>query len=312
MKDGKILKWNFKVGDKVIAGDVIAEIQTDKSTVGFEIQDDGFIAQLLAQEGNSDVEVGQPIVVIARKKDNVAAFQNYTPDSESKEDAKEEEQEEEGEAPAKPSTGKQSRENREEKEHSGQSNRQQQDNEEQEEEGSRQRDTQQASRQRNDGERVFITPYARKIAKEKGIDFNNIQGTGPFGRIKSDDIMNAKPQQAQTRSDRPDQQKPSSDRQGQTAGRQAAGTPAGKFQDMPLSQMRKVIATRLQESKQQIPHYYVTMEIKMDKLLSLRKTVNEDMKEKISVNDFIIKAASLACKAVPEANSQWLGDKIRR
>lgn len=76
--------------------------------------------------------------------------------------------------------------------------------------------------------------------------------------------------------------------------------------------MRKVIAERLQESKQNVPHYYVTMDIRMDKVMALRKTINEDLKEKISMNDFIIKAASLACKAVPEANSQWLGDKIRR
>lgn len=78
MKDGKILKWNYKVGDKVTAGDTIAEIQTDKSTVGFEVQDDGYIGQILAPEGNQDVEVGKPVVVIVKKKDSVAAFSNYT------------------------------------------------------------------------------------------------------------------------------------------------------------------------------------------------------------------------------------------
>jgi pyruvate/2-oxoglutarate dehydrogenase complex dihydrolipoamide acyltransferase (E2) component len=78
MKDGKIIKWNVKIGDKVTAGDVIAEIQTDKSAVGFEVQDDGYIAQILAKEGGESIEVGKPVVVIAKKKDSVSAFQNYS------------------------------------------------------------------------------------------------------------------------------------------------------------------------------------------------------------------------------------------
>ena len=153
---------------------------------------------------------------------------------------------------------------------------------------------------------MFITPFAKKIAADKGVDYTSIDGSGPRGRIVAKDVLNSKPKQAESRDQAADR-KPEAQSKTQ---QQAA--PAGKFTDSPVSQMRKVIAERLQESKQNVPHYYVTMDIRMDKVMALRKTINEDLKEKISMNDFIIKAASLACKAVPEANSQWLGDKIRK
>ena len=159
-----------------------------------------------------------------------------------------------------------------------------------------------AAAPRQSGERVVATPYAKVIAGQKGIDIAQVQGTGPRGRVKAADVDSFTP--SATKSAPSQTQKP--------AAAQTAAPAGASFEDLPLTNMRKVIGQRLTESKQNLPHYYVTMEIKMDKLLALRKTINEDLKEKVSVNDFIIKAASLACKAVPEVNSQWHGDFIRR
>ena len=222
MKDGKILKWNYKIGDKVAAGDVIAEIQTDKSTVGYEVQDDGYIAQILAKEGGEAIDVGKPIVIVSKKKDSVAAFQNYSPSEEGEEEI-EVEYEEEVEV-------------------SGQSK-------------SPSQASQGQSSPRREGERIIATPYAKTLAREHKVDLSHISGSGPHGRVKAQDVLQAKSQQATPRETKPKEASTS----------QTLAT--GPFQDLPLSQMRKVIGQRLTESKQNLPHYYVTMEIKMDKLI---------------------------------------------
>lgn len=222
MKDGKILKWNYAVGDKVVAGDCIAEIQTDKSTVGFDIQEDGYVAAILANEGEGAIEVNQPIVVLTTKKDSVAAFQNYTPGDDAGEevveDAEEDvEDEEETVVSSKP-----------------------------------QRNAQASS---NDGGRIIASPFAKAIARENKIDLSTVTGSGDRGRITADDVLKAK-----------SQPKPVEKKQPQKT-QTVTQASSGSYQEIPLSQMRKVIGQRLTESKQNLPHYYVTMEIKMDKLL---------------------------------------------
>ena len=299
MKDGKIIKWNVKIGDKVLAGDTIAEIQTDKSAVGFEVQDDGYIAQILAKEGVDSIEVGEPIVVITKKKDGVSAFANYSNQSSDKGDTKPSQQVEHSQetASSEQKTDKKEQQQAETSSHQNSS--------------SEKRHVSEHSAPRQQGERVIASPYARTIAKEKNIDLSSISGTGPNGRIKAADVLNAKP--AQPESQREPSRQNESKKEAPSKGDHKSATTSNKaYVDQPLSQMRKVIGQRLTESKQNLPHYYVTMEIRMDKLISLRKQINEDLKEKISVNDFIIKAAALACKLVPEVNSQWLGDNIRR
>lgn len=144
--------------------------------------------------------------------------------------------------------------------------------------------------------RVFASPLARKLAEEKGIDLTSVRGTGPEGRIISGDMKVDVPVQPTP------QVSP------------AITDPAGQFTDLPLSNIRKVIAKRLLESKQSIPHYYLSVDIRMDDILELRKELNEfgQGEFKISVNDFIIKASALSCKQVPEANSYWMNDFIRQ
>jgi pyruvate dehydrogenase E2 component (dihydrolipoamide acetyltransferase) len=287
MKDGKIIKWNVKIGDKVTAGDVIAEIQTDKSAVGFEVQDDGYIAQILAKEGGESIEVGKPVVVIAKKKDSVSAFSTYTGESNEPEEPKGQ-------------SGGSSGQSTEAKQESGSSEgRQPKEQQAQQQAQTRSQSKSSDARPRQDGERVVATPYAKLLAKEKGLNIHEVEGSGPNGRIKAEDVLSFKPRAAEPK------------KQGQVEGKRGVAAGGKGYVDQPLSQMRKVIGQRLTESKQNLPHYYVTMEIRMDKLLKLRREVNEDLKDKLSVNDFIIKAAALACKVVPEVNSQWTGDNLR-
>ncbi|KAF8140149.1 pyruvate dehydrogenase [Boletus edulis] len=149
------------------------------------------------------------------------------------------------------------------------------------------------------GDRIFASPIAKKIALEKGIPLAKIKGTGPDGRIIRDDVERYQPP-APTPSALPDATPASSD-----------------YIDIPVSNMRKVIGMRLTQSKQELPHYYLTVEINMDKVLKLREVFNKtlgdkDKAAKLSVNDFILKAVACALKDVPEANSAWLGDIIRQ
>ncbi|CAG5122318.1 unnamed protein product [Candidula unifasciata] len=148
------------------------------------------------------------------------------------------------------------------------------------------------------GARVFATPFAKTIAAEKGIDLKAVAGSGPDGQVRAADVLQATP--------------------GVSVPGVAAVAPATSqsFVDFPLSNMRQVIAKRLTLSKQTIPHYYLTTEINVERILSIRKDLNASLEKKglkkISVNDFIIKASALASKKIPEANSSWMGDFIRQ
>ncbi|KIJ21635.1 dihydrolipoyllysine-residue acetyltransferase [Paxillus involutus ATCC 200175] len=152
------------------------------------------------------------------------------------------------------------------------------------------------------GERIFASPIAKKIALEKGIPLAKIKGTGPEGRIIREDVERYQP---------PAPTSPTA------ASSPGSSAPQPEYTDIPVSNMRKVIGTRLTQSKQEIPHYYLTLGINMDKVLKLREVFNKTLGEKdkaakLSVNDFILKAVACALKDVPEANSAWLGDVIRQ
>ena len=144
------------------------------------------------------------------------------------------------------------------------------------------------------GDRIYASPIAKKIALERGIPLSKVKGTGPDGRIIREDIEKYKPEPA-------------------SAG--APADPSTDYVDIPLSNMRRTIAARLAESKVQSPHYYLTVDIQMDKVLKLREVFNKSLAEKgakLSINDFVVKAVAKALEDVPEANSAWLGDIIRQ
>lgn len=263
MSEGTIVKWNKKEGEKVKAGETMFEVETDKAVVGFEVQDDVFIAKILEHEGASKIPLGHPVAVLVSKSDRVAAFKEFAISGAS------------SSAPAPPKAAEKAEEKKSEAPSSLESKSAEQG-------------------------RIFISPLAKNMAKEAGIDFKTIAGTGPNGRIVKDDVLAAL------------EKKPAA---------QAAPAPAAKvqvptedragFKDVPHSQMRKVTASRLLESKQKIPHFYLTSDCRMDKLMSLRKSLNDISEIKVSVNDLVVKAASLACKKVPEANATWTDEAIR-
>jgi len=278
MKTGNLIKWTIQEGQEVKAGDVIAQVQTDKAALDFDFPDDGFIAKFLVPEGTTDIAVGSPIAILVRNKEDVEAVKAYTP--------------------GKASTPKKQLVRR--KKVPSQQPQQQQ----------------QAQPQRASGERIIASPLAKTIAKEKGVDLSTIQGTGPNGRIIKIDV-----EQASTKPKATPLQQPQVQQQQQqqvSVPQQAKTTPvssAGDYIDIPTSNVRKVIAERLTESKRNIPHYYVTVECQLDALMKIRNDLNKAGEKrgfKLSVNDFLIKAAALSMKKVPSVNSSWQGDFIRQ
>lgn len=155
------------------------------------------------------------------------------------------------------------------------------------------------------GDRIFASPIAKKIALERGIPLSKVKGSGPEGRIIREDVEKYKAPEAAS------------------AGAPSSATSSGPsaqlpdYTDTPVSNMRRTIGARLTQSKQELPHYYVTVDITMDKVMKLREVFNKTLAEKdkaakLSVNDFIVKAVACALKDVPEANSAWLGETIRQ
>ena len=154
--------------------------------------------------------------------------------------------------------------------------------------------------------RIKASPLAKKLAKDKGYDISKIQGSGENGRVTKHDVENYKPASAATQ--------PAAGKEGKAAAPIVLPQVVGQvsFEDVPVSQMRKTIAKRLAESKFSAPHFYLTMEINMDKAVEARKSINEMSPVKISFNDIVIKATAAALRQHPDVNVSWLGDKIRR
>lgn len=155
------------------------------------------------------------------------------------------------------------------------------------------------------GDRIFASPIAKKIALERGIPLGQLKGTGPNGRIIREDVESYK---ASSSAPAP------ASTQSQSKSAPAPATPSDDYFDTPVSNMRRVIGSRLTQSKQEVPHYYLTVDVNMDKVLKLREVFNKGLAEKdtkLSVNDFVVKAVSRALVDVPEANSAWLGEVIR-
>ena len=263
MESGKLSRWLKKVGDKVSAGDVIAEIETDKATMEVEAIDEGVLAVQLVSEGAENVPVNSLIARLAEDGEDLALIEKTAP-----------------EAPAAQATLAQATP----AQHSGAAP-----------ETKPSGNGVVASPNMANPERVKASPLARRIAKTNGLDLSQINGSGPNGRIIKRDVEQAKA---------PPQQKP-------TAAIQHGAQTTTQPEIMPLDGMRKTIAARLTEAKQTVPHFYLTIDCRLDDLLTARKNMNAHLDGvKISVNDFIIKAMALALRDVPDANAQWGGDHI--
>ncbi len=268
MEEGTLAKWLVKEGDEVHAGDLIAEIETDKATMEFEAVDEGIVGKLLVSEGTEGVAVNQPIAVILLDGESEGAIDDTIAVPVKSETSASSATTHEPEpavvvAASKPGS----------------------------------------AQPRRAGERVFASPLARRIAMDKGIDLSSLKGSGPRGRIVKADLDAA----------------PKSASRGSTIASPAGAInarafyEAGSYDEVPLDKMRKTIARRLTQSKQEIPHYYLTIDCVLDELLKVRKHLNEAGEAsgiKLSVNDFIVRAAALALQKVPDANVSFADDAL--
>lgn len=276
MELGTIVSWEKKEGDKLNEGDLLAEIETDKATMGFETPEEGYLAKILIAAGSKDVPIGRPVCIIVEDEASVAAFKDYKADSAPAPAAPKPV----AAAPAPPPpaatpipvavvpptpapAGR----------------------------------PMTASEQR--GDRVYASPMAKKLAEVQQVRLEG-RGSGMFGSFKAGDVAGMQKASA-----------PQS-----TAGAAAPQVKPGQaFVDIPVSNIRGVIAKRLLESKVTIPHYYLTADINMEKILKLRARFNKRLEKenvKLSVNDFVIKATAIANRRVPEANSAWMDTFIRQ
>lgn len=277
MTEGGIASWKKKEGESFSAGDVLLEIETDKATIDVEAQDDGILAKIIAADGSKGVAVGSVIGVIGEEGDDISGADDVAKQAASKMDSSQEKKD--SDAPKKEAPPSSSQP-----------------------EPTKPIQTQEFNRELEAGQRIFASPIAKKIALEKGIPLAKIQGTGPSGRIIREDVEQYKPSAPTPALATPT-----------TAQPPAAALPVD-YVDTPVSNMRRTIGSRLTQSKQEIPHYYLTVDIDMGKVLKLREVFNKTLSEKdlkLSVNDFIVKAVACALADVPEANSAWLGEVIR-
>ena len=245
MTEGIINQWLVKVGDIVKAGDIIAEIETDKATMEVEAVDEGKITHLLEDTVNKQIPVNSVIAIIDGDESETIANKKKVEN-----------------------TIKENKKKEIEKPHESLDLKNSQNNNSQ-----------------NSDNRLKASPLVKKIAKENNLDLSKFNGTGPEGRIIKRDIDS------------------------NNIADEVTSTPLDGDISMP-STMRKVIAKRTLEAKQQIPHFYLTVESNVDKLINLRKKINDNNLVKVSFNDLIVKAIGLAMKKNPNTNVYWQNDKI--
>jgi pyruvate dehydrogenase E2 component (dihydrolipoamide acetyltransferase) len=283
MEEGTLAKWLVKEGDQVSSGAVIAEIETDKATMEFEAVDEGTIGKIVVPEGTEGVKVNDLIAILLEEGEGAEAIaaapaEAAKPKADAPPPATAEA------APAGPAPA--------------------------------------AAATNGSGERVFASPLARRIAAEKGLDLSAIQGSGPNGRIVKADVEAAKPGARP----QPTAAAPAAPAASAPAPAPAPSAPSApdaeavkklyadrEFEEVKLDGMRRIIAARLTEAKQTIPHFYLRRDMRLDALLGFRSQLNKELDGrgvKLSVNDFIIKACAVALQQVPDCNAVWAGDRV--
>src|SRR6476661_262985 len=277
MTEGVIASWLKKVGDQVKSGDILAEVETDKATMELENYEDGILLYTGPKAGEA-VAVDGVLAIIGEEGADVQALLNGQTGGTAPAQA--------AAAPAAPAA---------------------------EATPAAAPQPAEASPSANNNVRILASPLAKSIAREKGIDLKQVKGSGDNGRIVQRDVENfqgaAAPQPAVPQAAAPAAPAPQPAASPAPA---AAGQATDTYTDTPVSQMRKVIAKRLSESMFTAPHFYLTMEINMDKAVEARVKLNELSPVKLSFNDMVIKASAVALRQHPAVNSSWLGDRIRQ
>ena len=274
MEEGTVASWLKKVGDKVEEGDILAEIETDKATMEFESFQSGTLLQIGLKEGET-AKVDALLAIIGPEGTDVSGvaknFKSGGKSSAKKESAPKKEEKIETPKATKEDSKKEAPKQETKKE-----------------------ETKTESASTSDGSRIFVSPLAKKMADEKGINLSQVKGSGDHGRIVKRDIENYTPQ-------------------ANSAASAEKFVPTGQedFEDVSNSQMRKAIAKALTKSKFTAPHYYLNVEFDMDNAIAFRAQFNSVPDVKISYNDMVVKACALALKKHPQVNSQWFDDKMR-
>jgi pyruvate dehydrogenase E2 component (dihydrolipoamide acetyltransferase) len=268
MEEGTVASWLKNIGDKIEEGDILAEIETDKATMEFESFYEGVLLYVGVGEGES-AKVDSLLTIIGPEGTDVSALVTAHKEGTISSDTIE--------TTTEASTT---------------------------ETVQIEEQTAEVSKSNNTGGRIFASPLAKKIAKDKGINLADVKGSGENGRIVKKDVENYTP--AATVEATPTQTT-------QTVTPLATYTPVGEesYEEVKNSQMRKVIAKRLGESKFTAPHYYLTIELDMDSAIASRKTINALPETKVSFNDMIVKACAMALKKHPQVNTSWNGDTTR-
>lgn len=278
MEEGVIAKWNVKEGDSVSSGDVIAEVETDKATMEVEVFDDGTILKILAKEGEA-IPLGGVMAIVGEEGEDISGLLDEADSGDKQAESKSDKESE--------------KESKEEKESDEETfdpilDEVNGNNEKGKEMKAKKSDT------KSDDGRIKVSPLAKKMAEEKGIDLESVEGTGPDGRIVKKDIEGHKPAEKSVKT-----------------------TPVASFdseesEDVKISQMRKAIARRLSESKFTNPHFYETIDINMEQAMAARSNMNDVSDVKISFNDIVVKACAVALRRHPAINSSWMDDVIRK
>ena len=293
MEEGTLAKWLVKPGDKVEAGDIMAEIETDKATMEFEAVDEGTIASIAVEAGTEGVKVGTVIAILAEEGEDVdeAAAAAPSGDEEPAEEKPARDESEDKSEPAKAAPRESAKPAR----------------------ASVETDTKAPAAPKDDsGERIIASPLARRIAEQNGVDLSTITGSGPRGRIVKADVESAEGGSAKSAADT---SAPKDNDEAKSSAKAPASDHGAPYEEEKLSNVRKVIARRLTESKQQVPHYYLAVDIRLDALLDLRKQLNAGLEAdgvKLSVNDLLIKALARALMRVPDCNVSYQGDTLHR
>jgi pyruvate dehydrogenase E2 component (dihydrolipoamide acetyltransferase) len=281
MEEGVLAKWTKKEGDKILPGDIIAEVETDKANMEFPLEDEGVLLKLLVKEGET-VKLGDPVAVLGEAGEDPASAMKDIAAKKA--------------APAAPPVAATARA----------------ENADRDPGATKAPDPARpaktppptpvaakatpapaASANGNGHGRVLASPFARKLALEKGVDLRGVTGSGPRGRIVQRDIDEAAAR-------------------GPAPSGMVAYAPSREDELVAASQMRKTIARRLVEAKREIPHIYLTTECTVDRLMEMREQINEVGDVKVSVNDLVVKALALALVRIPDANVSWTADGILR
>ena len=257
MTEGVVAAWNKKVGEEVKEGEILAEIETDKATMEFESFYDGVLLHIGVETGNA-APVNSVLAVIGAKDEDVSEILKNAAPTEGMDEAPAVVEEKSAPAPAPAPVAHAS--------------------------------------PINSNEKIFASPLAKKLASEKGIDLNSLQGSGDNGRIIKRDIDHYIPFTPST----------------PIAQFTAAPSGTESFRDENVSQMRKTIARRLADSKFTAPHFYLTLDVDMDNAIASRKAMNAMDGVKVSFNDMVVKSVAHSLKKNPNVNSAWMGDFIRR